>query len=269
MKKYFTSAFLFCALTSASALAQTKTTARPVAATRTTTATKATTAKPAASAGYKSTAKPVAKPAAKPTATAPASKPIAEAPTTVAVETTRATTPAPELSVAKKAATSQLFLKGSKALNLGVGLGLGYGYGLSGLHSTPAMSASFEYGVADNIGPGTIGVGGMVGYKSYGWKSGGYKGSWSNIMVSARGTYHYDVFENPKLDTYAGISLGIRHERYSDNAGTDIYYSKTSASYITSGIFVGGRYYFSDKIGAFGEVGYDMSYLKLGLTAKF
>ena len=154
-------------------------------------------------------------------------------------------------------------------MNLGVGLGLGYGYSLGGLRSTPAMSASFEYGIADNVGPGTIGVGGLVGYKSYGWKSGGYKGTWSNIIVSARGTYHYNVFEDPKLDTYAGISLGIRHERYSDNAGTDIYYSKTSASYLTSGIFVGGRYYFSDKLGAFGEVGYDMSYLKLGLTARF
>ncbi|WP_324672819.1 hypothetical protein [Hymenobacter sp. GOD-10R] len=268
MKKYFTSAFLFCALTSASALAQTKPATRPVAATKTTTAAKPATAKPTSS-GYKATAKPVVKPAAKATTTAPASKPVAEVPT-VAVETTRAATPTPELNVAKKAAaTSQLFVKGSKALNLGVGLGLGYGYGLSGLHSTPAMSASFEYGVSDNVGPGTIGVGGMVGYKSYGWKSGGYKGTWSNIMVSARGTYHYDVFENPKLDTYAGISLGIRHERYSDNAGTDMYYSKTSASYVTSGIFVGGRYYFSDKLGAFGEVGYDMSYLKLGLTARF
>lgn len=172
--------------------------------------------------------------------------------------------------VAKKdAAPNQLFGKGSTAVNLGVGLGLGYGYALSGLHSTPAMSASFEYGIADNVGPGTIGVGAMVGYKSYGWKSSGYKGTWSNIIVAARGTYHYDVFDNPKLDTYAGISLGVRHERYSDNAGTDFYYGKASSTYLTSGLFVGGRYYFTDKIGAFGEVGYDMSLLKLGLTARF
>ena len=266
MKKYFTSAFLFVALTSASAVAQTKTAVRSSSAPKTSTAAKATAAKPATSTTYKATAKPVAKPAV----AAPASKPVTEAPA-VAVETpTRATIAAPEpIAVKKTAGANQLFGKGSKALNLGVGLGLGYGYGLTGLHSTPAMSASFEYGIADNVGPGTIGVGGMVGYKSYGWKSGSYKGTWSNIVVSARGTYHYDVFENPKLDTYAGISLGIRRERYSDNAGTDYYYSKASSSYITSGIFVGGRYYFSDKLGAFGELGYDMSYLKLGLTAKF
>ena len=261
MKTYFTSAVLFCALTSAPALAQTKTAARPTSTAKSTTA-KAITAKPAT--------KPVAKPAAKPSAPAPASKPVATMPAAPVEEAPRTTTPAPEVAVAKKAPTTgQLFVKGSKAVNLGVGLGLGYGYSLGGLRSTPAMSASFEYGIADNVGPGTIGVGGLVGYKSYGWKSGGYKGTWSNIIVSARGTYHYNVFEDPKLDTYAGISLGIRHERYSDNAGTDIYYSKTSASYLTSGIFVGGRYYFSDKLGAFGEVGYDMSYLKLGLTARF
>ena len=38
---------------------------------------------------------------------------------------------------------------------------------------------------------------------------------------------------------------------------------------IEGGIFLGGRYLFTDKIGAFAELGYDMSYLKLGLTGKF
>ncbi|GGF17459.1 hypothetical protein [Hymenobacter cavernae] len=275
MKKYVTSALLFCALTSAPALAQSKTAVRPASTTKTTTpakpatTAKTTTAKPiAAKTAVKPATKPAVKPAAKPATTA--SKPAAATPA-VAVETTPKTVaPAPEPTAVKpKTATNQIFGKGSMAANLGVGLGLGYGYGLSGLHSTPAMSASFEYGIADNLGPGTIGVGGMVGYKSYGWKSSGYKGTWSNIIVAARGTYHYDLFEDPKVDTYAGLSLGVRHERYSDNAGTDIYYSKSSSTYITSGIFVGGRYFFSDKLGAFGEVGYDMSYLKVGLTAKF
>jgi hypothetical protein len=33
--------------------------------------------------------------------------------------------------------------------------------------------------------------------------------------------------------------------------------------------FVGARYFFTDKMGAFSELGYDMSYLKVGLSARF
>lgn len=154
------------------------------------------------------------------------------------------------------------------AANLGVGLGIGYGYGiLGGIHSTPALSLSVERGIIDNVGPGVISVGGLVGFKRYSWDYSGYRSSWNNFFVAARGAYHYNILENPKVDTYAGLSLGVRVESYTTNY--DLYRNNYGGLSITSGIFIGGRYMFTDNLGAFGEVGYDMSYLKLGLTARF
>ncbi|RAK68379.1 hypothetical protein DLM85_10180 [Hymenobacter edaphi] len=170
--------------------------------------------------------------------------------------------------MAKSAAGNHDFGVGSTAANLGVGFGLGYGYGLfSGVRATPALSVSVERGILDNVGPGVIGIGGLVGYKSYSWNSGGYKASWKNFIVAARGTYHYNILENPKLDTYAGLSLGVRVESYSTNY--DIYNNNYGGVALMSGVFLGGRYMLTDNLGAFGELGYDMSYLKLGLTARF
>jgi hypothetical protein len=158
--------------------------------------------------------------------------------------------------------------------NLGVGLGLGYSGYYGTLKSTPAMSLSVEKGIIEGVGPGTIGVGGLVGYKSYHYNygSGNYKATWTNLLVSVRGTYHYNILENPKLDTYGGISIGVRVQKWKDTYFDNTPYLKdyaSSTSYVTSGIFVGARYFLTDNIGAFTEVGYDMNYLKLGLTAKF
>ncbi|WP_165822092.1 hypothetical protein [Hymenobacter edaphi] len=240
-------------LTTVSASAQTRSTAS--------TAARPTT-KPASAAGKTTAAKPAttaAKPAAKPT---PAPAPAAEETAPAPAKTTAAK------PVAKSAAGNHDFGVGSTAANLGVGFGLGYGYGLfSGVRATPALSVSVERGILDNVGPGVIGIGGLVGYKSYSWNSGGYKASWKNFIVAARGTYHYNILENPKLDTYAGLSLGVRVESYSTNY--DIYNNNYGGVALMSGVFLGGRYMLTDNLGAFGELGYDMSYLKLGLTARF
>lgn len=87
-----------------------------------------------------------------------------------------------------------------------------------------------------------------------------------------RGTYHYDLLQNGKVDTYAGVSLGARIENYKDTYDSEFLGGPYNNSYggarVEGGIFIGGRYYFTDTIGAFAEAGYDMSYLKLGLSAK-
>ncbi|WP_205590821.1 hypothetical protein [Hymenobacter oligotrophus] len=238
------------ALATNPAVGQTRPATKPTAAST----SKTVAAKPAA-------AKP-SPAAAKPAVVAPAAEPAAQA-----TPETTAKAAAPAKTQATGAHT---FGKGSMAANLGIGFGLGYGYSLfSGIRSTPALSLSVERGIIDNLGPGVIGVGGMIGYKAYSWKSGDYKGSWKNFLVSARGAYHYNVFDIPKLDTYAGISLGVRVESYSDNYLDREYTREYGGSYVTSGFFLGGRYMFTDNLGAFGEAGYDMSYLKLGLTARF
>ncbi len=150
-------------------------------------------------------------------------------------------------------------------LNVGVGFGLGYGYGnLGNTSATPALSVSYMRGLA-NAGPGTISAGGIVGYKSFSWQDGAEKATLRNIYVGARGAYHYG-FGIPKLDTYAGVGLGVRVASYSYTYTTNATASGSQAE--LSG-FAGARYFFSDKVGAFSELGYDMSYLKVGLSARF
>ena len=270
MKLLTTTLFVCTALAAGPALAQTKPVAKPAAKpATTTTTTKTTVTKPAATA-----VKPTAKPAAK---------------TTTQTTTTRTATPAPQpakpaAEPAKKSSSkssgsassasgSELFHKGTTMVNLGVGLGLGYGYGYFGtVHSTPALSLSFDHGFKEGLGPGTIGLGGLVGYKGYNYKYAGgtYKSTWNNFLVSVRGTYHYNVLEVPKLDTYAGLSIGVRVQTWKDTFyDNNLTGYASNSTYVTSGIFVGARYFLTDNIGAFTELGYDMNFLKLGLTAKF
>ncbi|GAA3923620.1 hypothetical protein [Hymenobacter algoricola] len=171
-------------------------------------------------------------------------------------------------------ATGELFEKGTTMVNLGVGLGLGYAGYYGTLKSTPALSVSAERGVLDGVGPGTIGIGGLIGYKAYHYNygTGNYKATWTNVLVSVRGTYHYNLLQHPKLDTYGGVSMGVRvqtwKDTFYDSSPTTQGYTANSV-HVMPGVFVGARYFLTDNLGAFTEVGYDMSYLKLGLTARF
>ncbi|RSK37171.1 hypothetical protein [Hymenobacter metallilatus] len=254
-------------------LAQSKTGAKPApkpvaAATHTPSAPRAATS---------GTAKPVVKatPAGKaPAKPAPAAAKPAPAPAAAPSPATTASTPVNKPS--SPAASGALFQKGTTMVNLGVGLGLGYGYGFgSGLKATPAVSLSLEKGIIEGIGPGVIGIGGLIGYKGYHYDYPGtdYKARWNNIIVLVRGTYHYDLLQNSKLDTYAGVSLGARIESYKDTYYSEYLGGRYDNSYggarVEGGIFIGGRYFLTDNIGAFAEAGYDMSYLKLGVTARF
>ncbi|MDF7812977.1 hypothetical protein [Hymenobacter sp. YC55] len=128
---------------------------------------------------------------------------------------------------------------------------------------------SVEKGLVDGIGPGVISVGGLLGYKSYSYEWSSYKTKWTNIYVAARGAYHYNFTANPKFDTYAGLSLAARIENYSTDYDDDALKDSYGGADLEVGIFAGGRYLLTDKVGVFTELGYDMSYMKLGVTAKF
>lgn len=202
----------------------------------------------------KAAAKPT-KPAAKP-APAPVAVQAAPAPVMVA--------PAARPSAAVPAlAGSSLFRAGSNTLNLGIGFGLDYG-SLGNATASPALSISYLRGVA-NAGPGTISVGGLVGYQSFSWQDGSDKATLRHLYAGARGAYHYN-FGSHKLDAYAGLGLGVRVVSYSYSYVTD---GATRGRQAELSGFVGARYFFSDKVGAFSELGYDMSYLKVGLSARF
>jgi hypothetical protein len=163
---------------------------------------------------------------------------------------------------------AQAFKNGDMIGSLGVGFGwYGYGYGTTSL---PAFSLSLDKGIADIANVGPISIGGIIGIKhaSYSYTS-SLDWTWNDIVIAARGALHYDLFKVPKLDTYGGVALGVRIESESYYTG---YLNEKASSHQTFGLFalyVGGRYYFSDKFAAFGELGYGLGYLTLGITYKF
>jgi hypothetical protein len=144
--------------------------------------------------------------------------------------------------------------KGDKFLNVGIGLGGwgGIGYGGGGL----GFGAALDFGVAKNIT-----VGGLAAYR-------GYSGYGAYYSFGARGSYHFNEIlqlSNDKIDLYAG--LGLIYSGWSWNES----FVGLRGSYggVGLGGHVGGRYFFSEKIGAFAEAGFGVAPLQLGLTVKF
>ena len=158
-------------------------------------------------------------------------------------------------------AQESTFREGSKVLNLGIGFGSTY-YSSYYTSQAPALSASFEVGVKDGvIDKGSIGVGGYLGYSSA--KRTNYYQT-SNIILGARGSFHYPLVD--KLDTYTGLLLGYNiysYKYYDTFTGV-----RASSSGLTLAWFAGARYYFSDKFAVMGEIGYGISYLTLGVAFK-
>ena len=150
----------------------------------------------------------------------------------------------------------QFFQKGTKLVNVGIGFGGGYGTtGFSG--GVPPISGSFEIGVTDKIG-----VGGILGYSiaTSGVFGSNFKATY--FLIGARGAYHFEVGDN--LDLYAGAMLGYNSVSYSDTG-----FGTFAGSGIVVGIFGGGRYMFSENIGAFAELGYSIAVVNVGVTFKF
>lgn len=171
--------------------------------------------------------------------------------------------------------SQNVFKEGDKVVNLGIGLGSTLHSGSSFSTTIPPISASFEYGVKDNLfdDKSSLGVGAFVGYTSgedkYSYA--GYSSKWeySDIVLGLRGALHYEFVE--KLDTYAGISLGYDIVSVSASSSGGGYTGSASADGSTffAGIYLGGRYYFADNLAAMAEVGYDISALRIGVAYKF
>lgn len=174
-------------------------------------------------------------------------------------------------------ANAQAFDEGTKHLNVGIGFGSGY-YGYSYLSGSdyseiPTIFLSYDQGTAIELGPGIIGIGGFLGYSSasasYAYVGYSWEYKWTNFVIGARGTYHYPL-DNEKLDVYGGLSLGLWMQSYeytnsdpfwggtldSDDNYTNLYYAGC----------VGARYMFTEKLGAFAELGWDIALLKAGVT---
>lgn len=144
--------------------------------------------------------------------------------------------------------------KGTKFLNLGIGVG-GYGYFTgSGL----GLNVGLDVGIIKNIT-----VGGVVGYRTYG-------SGVNSFDIGPRGSYHFNELLNlstDKADLYAGIGISYYRLSYGDTYLRSIGVAN-SYSQVYAPLHIGGRYFFTDKIGGFAELQSSLSTLKLGLTIK-
>lgn len=150
--------------------------------------------------------------------------------------------------------------KGDKLINAGVGVSP-YGSGLP-------FGASFEYGITDAISAGV-----SLDFFNSTAVVNGTRSGYFVIYPGIRGSYHFNELFNlniKKLDLYATASIGYRSFIWNDAslplAGT------TYNSGVFVGAHAGARYYFTENIGVFLEVGanfFGPSSARTGIALKF
>ncbi|MEL6866195.1 MAG: hypothetical protein AAFP19_17330 [Bacteroidota bacterium] len=149
-----------------------------------------------------------------------------------------------------------------------VGIGLG-GYANTYSSQTPIISAAFEKAYKEKIGPGYLGIGGQIGYKSatYDYGSVGFRYNWKYryTMLAARALYHPDFISIDNFDVYGGLTLGMYFLRFSSNDDLFVNYN---SNHVLLGAVVGAKYYFTEQLAAYAELGYGLGYLNVGIAYK-
>lgn len=144
--------------------------------------------------------------------------------------------------------------KGDVLLNAGIGLGYYYAGGVP-------LLLSGEFAVND-----VISVGPYFGYTSYNWGYGsGYNLTFLDFGV--RGSYHFsELFgiNNEAVDVYGGAFLGYVVSTYpKEIRSLDPY-----PGAFRLGIHAGIRYFFTEKVAGYAELGAGIAPLSLGASFK-
>jgi hypothetical protein len=161
----------------------------------------------------------------------------------------------------------QTFENGGKYVHAGVGFGSGYIYTGSRI-GVPPIHVSYEQGINDRFG-----VGGLIGFTSSRYESmlinDKYTWRFSYLVLGARGAYHFTEID--QADVYAGAMLGynIASSRFeSTNAGLNSSLNDPKIGGLVYGAYVGARYELNNDLTLFGELGYSIAYLNLGVCFK-
>jgi hypothetical protein len=173
-------------------------------------------------------------------------------------------------------ASAQTFKSGDQHLHLGVGF-INWYYSSTYSGIVPPVTASYEIGIADIDGVGSIGVGPFVGFstartkKFDDFQGGKYWWRYSYATIGARGAFHFNIFDDEKFDTYAGLMAGFTITNYSyvtsGNVSAGNVYN-ADGGFFTRSLFGGIRYKASEKLRLFGEIGYGYSLINVGLDFK-
>ena len=169
--------------------------------------------------------------------------------------------------------TELTYNKGDMILQGGLSLAY-YGYGYVGSRTgfTIPISASFEYGIHEDISGGPF-----IGFArwSYDWD---YSYSWTFTSFGVRGSFHYlpylnEILENEidasQFDFYLTLITGLEIRTYSTNNENYTDYYENDVKLIF-GPVAGFRYYFNPNFSAFFEGGRGaLGYGKIGVSMKF
>jgi len=168
---------------------------------------------------------------------------------------------------------------GNNLLSIGIGPSAGYWGTYSG--GTPAFRIALDHGIKE-IGPGTLSLGGALGFFNKYYKSTyydhnnyihNYKWSYNYFSAVVRGGYYYNLSEAgiPDMNVYGGLGLGLLYLSFKDtyDGPHDGYssYNYSGTDFLFN-LYLGANYFFNDKTAAYLEFGYDISYVTVGVTFK-
>ena len=142
--------------------------------------------------------------------------------------------------------------------------GLGIGAQVNGNTLIPPVSLMGEYAITENI------LGGVyVGYTSSREESVPFNLIWNNnlVILGVRGSYNLELTKD--FDVYGGAFVGYTFASTRIIEGTMPLFGNLTAFGVSEtrlAGFIGGRYLFDNKFGVFGEIGYGISFVNVGLT---
>jgi hypothetical protein len=149
--------------------------------------------------------------------------------------------------------------KGNFILSTGIGLGYYYAGGVP-------LQVNGEYFFTDKLS-----IGPYLGVTTWNHRWAGDRYNYTFIDVGVRGSYHFSELigiTEERLDIYGGAFLGYLASSFSGPNG-GFYDDNLYGSRVTAGIHAGARYYFAPRVAGYGELGYGLAPLSIGLTFKF
>ncbi len=165
---------------------------------------------------------------------------------------------APARTLSAQAASST-FIKGDRLASVGVMTG--------GDYDGTGVGAMVEWGVASLTSKVQLGLGGFVGVQRNSDGIGSVKVSTTVLPLMATGNLHFALPDQPKLDLYAGASLGFIRAS-GDVSGVSG--GSSSSTDTAVGIQGGARYIVASKLSVVGQVGLgDLPLIFAGVSFKF
>ncbi|HTB07447.1 MAG TPA: hypothetical protein VK806_10890 [Bacteroidia bacterium] len=189
------------------------------------------------------------------------------------------------VSVTNAQISAVAFSRGTNVIEAGVGIGGYYNYFTADYSQSPPIMLTYENSIVDPFGSGMLGLGGQVSYQSSNtsWNDiYNYSDKYTFELVAVRSAYHIKSRIVPKLDMYAGITVGYLFYQHIFNTndpnpdrpsspGYSAYSGLGAETHFQYGGYAGARYYFGNTFGVHLEIvimnnGYN--YIGVGLSIR-